>query len=126
MGASLESRLPYLDHRVVEFAASLPLRFKVRGAEGKWVLRRVLDKYLPPDMMDAPKSGFAVPIHEWLRGQLREWAETLLAEPRLRSEGFFDPAPIRQKWVEHLSGKRNWHYPLGDVLMFQAWLEEWH
>lgn len=123
MAVSLETRVPLIDHRVYEFAWQLPMHYKVRNGSSKWLLRQVLYKHVPQKLIDRPKMGFGVPIDSWLRGPLRDWSESLLDEARLKREGFLNPVPIRQKWLEHSRGKGNWQYHLWGILMFQAWLE---
>jgi asparagine synthase (glutamine-hydrolysing) len=122
MAVSLESRVPLLDHRVVEFAWSVPLNLKVQHPEGKWILRQVLKRYVPESLTERPKMGFGVPIDHWLRGSLRPWAENLLSETSLKDSGL-NPRPIRQRWDEHQRGIRNWHHSLWPILMFQAWYQ---
>jgi asparagine synthase (glutamine-hydrolysing) len=124
MAVSLEARPPFLDHRVVEFAWRMPRRFRIRGGETKWLLRRVLDRYLPRALVDRPKMGFGVPLADWLRGPLRDWAEDLL-EPTRLGGGHLNIAAVHRLWSEHLDQRRNWSYALWTLLMFESWRRRW-
>ena len=125
MAVALEARVPLLDHRVVEFAWRIPRQNLIRNGVGKWPLRQVLYRHVPPELIDRPKMGFTIPLGEWLRGPLRDWAEALLDERRLNEAGLVDAALVRRHWHEHLSGRFNWQYHLWDVLMLEAWRERW-
>ncbi|MGC1448054.1 MAG: asparagine synthase (glutamine-hydrolyzing) [Xanthobacteraceae bacterium] len=125
MAVALEARVPLIDHRVVEFAWRLPENVKVRNGTSKWLLRQVLYRHVPPELIERPKMGFGIPLGEWLRGPLRDWAETLLNEQRLRQAGLIDAGMVRRYWADHLDGRRNWQYLLWDVLMLEAWRERW-
>ncbi|MBT7952337.1 MAG: asparagine synthase (glutamine-hydrolyzing), partial [Gammaproteobacteria bacterium] len=123
MAVSLEARTPILDHRIVEFAWRLPMTFKIRAKQRKWLLRQVAYKYIPRDLLERRKAGFKIPIDDWLKGSLRDWSESLLDKKRLSEEGFLNPVMVHERWNEHLSGQRNWKGSLWNVLMFQSWLE---
>ena len=124
MANSLETRVPLLDHRVVELAWSLPMSMKIRDGKSKWILRQVLYQYVPKQLIERPKAGFSIPLGDWLRGPLREWVEGLLDERRLQQEGFFNVQYIRANWQAHLEGLRNNQSLIWNVLVFQTWLEE--
>lgn len=125
MGVSLETRAPFLDHRIVELAWQIPLHDKIGSAKGKLPLRALLERYVPNELIDRPKQGFSVPLGDWLRGPLRDWAEHLLDEKRMLHQGFFHPEPVRAVWQQHLRHRGNWQHRLWPILMFQAWHETW-
>ncbi len=126
MSASLETRAPFLDPDVIALSMRLPMEMKIRGGQGKWALRQVLYKYVPQQIIERPKVGFAVPIGHWIRGPLREWAEEMISVDRLARDGFFDPKVVRQIWAEHLSGRKDKMPQLWAILMFQAWYTHWY
>jgi len=125
MAVSLESRVPLLDYRVMELSASLPMSWKIRNGQGKWLLRQVLRKYVPNRSVDRPKMGFRLPLANWLRGPLRSWADGLLQPDELEKEGFLVCEPILAKWREHLDQRNDWSRHLWSVIMFQAWRRHW-
>jgi asparagine synthase (glutamine-hydrolysing) len=121
MAVSLETRVPFLDADVLAAAARLPSQMKIRDGKGKWALRQILYQHVPRELVERPKFGFGIPLGDWLRGPLRGWAEDLLSEEKLRRDGLIDPAPVRQAWAEHLSGRRDWTQRLWIILMLMAW-----
>ncbi|WP_440677281.1 asparagine synthase (glutamine-hydrolyzing) [Candidatus Pelagibacter sp. HIMB1587] len=123
MSSSLETRVPFLDHELIEYVWKIPQELKFKNSEGKWILKQILNKYVPKNLTNRPKKGFGIPLDTWLRGPLKDWAENLLDEKRLLQEGYFNPKLIRNKWREHLTNKNNWEYDLWNILMFQAWLD---
>ena len=123
MGVSLETRVPFLDHRVVEYSCRIPLDIKIRDGVGKWPLRKILETYLPKNLIQKPKMGFGIPINEMLRGPLKDWAENLLDENKIQSQGIFNTRLVREKWNNHLTGKGNYQHELWNLLMFQSWYD---
>jgi asparagine synthase (glutamine-hydrolysing) len=124
MAVSLETRAPFLDHRVAEAAARIPIGMKIRGGKGKDIIRKLLYREAPAALFERPKAGFAVPVGEWVKGPLRPWAESLLDRGRITGEGFFDPQIVHRRWRDHLEGKADSTAALWSILMFQAWLDE--
>ena len=124
MSVGLESCVPLLDHRIVEFAWQLPVKSIVRDGKGKWPLQQVLKRYVPNDLVDRPKMGFNLPVAEWIRGPLRSWAEDLLSEDRLLGEGYFDTSTVQNMLKEHMSGQRDWYVLIWRIIAFQSWLEK--
>lgn len=121
MAVSLETRVPFLDPDVLAASARLPSQIKIRDGQGKWALRQILYRHVPRELIERPKTGFGIPVGDWLRGPLRGWAEDLLSEENLRRDGLIDPAPVREAWAEHLSSRRDWTHRLWIVLMLMAW-----
>jgi asparagine synthase (glutamine-hydrolysing) len=125
MAVGLEVRVPFLDHRLVEFAWRLPLSTKIRNRQGKWILRQMLYDFVPKSLVERPKMGFSIPFGAWLRGRLRGWGESLLDEKQMKADGLLNVAAVRSAWIRHIKGQGDWSYPLWGVLMFQAWKKKW-
>ena len=123
MASSIETRVPLLDHKLIEYVWKMPHNLKFRNGQSKWILRQILKKYVPETLTERPKKGFGIPLHSWLRGPLRDWAENLLDEKKLLKEGYFDAKIVREKWDDFILNKKNWHQDLWNILMFQAWLD---
>jgi asparagine synthase (glutamine-hydrolysing) len=121
MAVSLETRVPFLDHRVAELAARIPLELKVRDGRGKYIVRKLLGGLVRPELFERPKAGFAIPVGEWIKGPLRPWAEDLLDPAAMRGDGLLDPEIVQRRWHDHLSGRRDSAPALWALLMFQAW-----
>jgi asparagine synthase (glutamine-hydrolysing) len=126
MSVSLETRAPYLDHNLAEFIMSLPLEMKIRNGSSKWILKQVLYRHLPQELMDRPKMGFAVPVGDWIKESMREWTEDLISKKRIEKEGYFNSKAVDELWRQHLSGKFNRGHELWNILMFQSWIDAWH
>jgi len=124
MAVSLETRVPFLDHRVAELAARIPIDLKVRGGHGKHILRKLLYGLVPRELVERPKTGFGIPVGEWIKGPLRPWAEDLLDPGSMRAEGWFDADVVQRRWADHLSGRRDSPPALWSILMFQSWLRD--
>jgi len=124
MSTSLELRAPFLDHNLVEYAWQLPYKFKYRDGHTKWILRQVLYKHVPKELIERPKQGFGIPLNDWLRGPLKEWADELLSIQYLEEQNIFNVQEVRTMWEHHLSGTRHYGARLWSILMFQAWYKE--
>ena len=124
MASSLETRIPFLNHKLIEYAWKIPNSLKFKNGKGKWILRKILQNYVPENLINRPKMGFGIPLDAWLRGPLRDWAENLLNETKLSQDGFLNTELVRDKWKDFIINKGKWQYDLWNILMFQAWLDK--